>query len=136
MECKSLISFAAGSLVGLAVAYAFKRATVGGTQEAKPALRVTITGAAGQIGSTLSHYIAQGQMFGPGQKVILQLLDLPFAEKGLKGLELELQDGAYELLEEVITTVDQKEGFKDADFAILVGAKPRGPNQQRADLLL
>ena len=75
-------------------------------------------------------------MFGPGQKVILQLLDLPFAEKGLKGLELELQDGAYELLEEVITTVDQKEGFKDADFAILVGAKPRGPNQQRADLLL
>ena len=99
-------------------------------------MRVTITGAAGQIGSFLCHFIAQGRMFGPDQKVILQLLELPFAEKMLKGLELELQDGAYSLVQEVITTFDLEEGFKDTDFAILVGAKPRSKGMERSDLLV
>ena len=98
-------------------------------------LRVTITGAAGQIGYILSYMIASGHMFGPSQQVILQLLELPVALKGLKGLELELQDCAFPLLNSVIITTEAEEAFKDADVCLLVGAKPRLPGMERKDLI-
>jgi len=94
-----------------------------------------VTGAAGQIGSVLSFMISQGRMFGPYQKVVLQLLELPFAEGALKGLVLELKDGAFPLIADIIATTDPEVAFKDADVAVLVGAKPRGPGMERADLL-
>lgn len=74
-------------------------------------------------------------MFGPYQKVILQLIELPQAEGPLKGLAMELQDGAYQCIHSIIPTTDPLVGFKDCDAAILVGAKPRGPGMERADLL-
>ena len=101
----------------------------------KPAIRVAVTGAAGQIGSFLCNFIAQGRMFGPYQKVIMQLIELPPAEKVLKGLVMELKDGAYSCVQEIIPTVDPAVGFKDADVCVLVGARPRGPGMERADLL-
>ena len=103
--------------------------------ETKESVRVAITGAAGQIGGYLTHFIAQGSMFGPDQPVILQLIELPQAEAVLNGHVLELQDGAYPLLDKIEATVDPEVGFKNADFAILVGARPRGPGMERADLL-
>lgn len=102
----------------------------------KPAIRVAVTGAAGLIGSYLCPMIAQGRMFGPHQKVILHLIELPFAQKALDGLVMELNDGAYDLLEDIVATTDILEGFKDIDVACLVGARPRGPGMERADLLL
>ena len=101
----------------------------------KPAIRVAITGAAGQIGGFLTHMIAQGNMFGPSQRVILQLIELPVAEQILNGHVLEIQDGAYPLLKDVIATTDTEEGFRNADFVILVGARPRGKGMERSDLL-
>jgi malate/lactate dehydrogenase len=80
--------------------------------------------------------IAQGRMFGPYQRVILHLIELPFAQKALDGLVMELNDGAYDLLEDIVATTDIMEGFKDIDFACLVGARPRGPGMERKDLLL
>lgn len=74
-------------------------------------------------------------MFGPYQKVILQLIELPQAEKVLKGLVMELKDGAYTCVADIIPTVDPLVGFKDADVAVLVGARPRGPGMERSDLL-
>ena len=74
-------------------------------------------------------------MFGPSQKVILQLIELPMAENVLNGVVMELQDGAYSLVDSIVATTDPEVGFKDADFAILVGARPRGPGMERADLL-
>ena len=74
-------------------------------------------------------------MFGPYQKVILQLLELPFAEGALKGLVLELKDGAFPLLADIKPTLKLEEGFDQADVAVLVGAKPRGPGMERKDLL-
>jgi malate dehydrogenase len=74
-------------------------------------------------------------MFGPYQKVILQLIELPQAEGALKGLAMELQDGAYTCLHSIVPTTDVNVGFKDCDAALLVGAKPRGPGMERADLL-
>jgi malate dehydrogenase len=74
-------------------------------------------------------------MFGPYQKVILQLIELPAAEKVLNGLVLELKDGAYSLVHTIIATTDPLVGFKDADVAVLVGARPRGPGMERSDLL-
>lgn len=94
-----------------------------------------MTGAAGAIGSFLVNFIAQGRMFGPYQKVILQLIELPVAEKVLNGLVMELNDGAYHLVHKIISTTDPLVGFKDADVAVLVGAKPRGPGMERGDLL-
>ena len=79
--------------------------------------------------------IAQGNMFGPNQRVILQLIELPVAEQILNGHVLEIQDGAYPLLQEVIATTDAEVGFRDADFVILVGARPRGKGMERSDLL-
>ena len=98
-------------------------------------VRVAITGAAGQIGSFLCNFIAQGRMFGPYQKVILQLLELPAAEKVLQGLVMELNDGAYECVHSIEWSTDANVAFKDADVAVLVGARPRGPGMERADLL-
>jgi len=74
-------------------------------------------------------------MFGPYQKVILQLIELPAAEKVLKGVVMELNDGAYPLVHEIIPCTDAMIGFKDIDVAVLVGARPRGPGMERADLL-
>jgi len=74
-------------------------------------------------------------MFGPYQKVILHLIELPFAEKYLKGLVMELNDSAYKNIAAIVPTMEDAEGFKDVDVAILVGAKPRGPGMERKDLL-
>jgi malate dehydrogenase len=101
----------------------------------KEPIRVAVTGAAGQIGAFLCNFIAQGRMFGPYQKVILQLLELPAAEKVLKGLVMELNDGAYTCVHSIIPSTDAMVAFKDADVAVLVGAKPRGPGMERGDLL-
>jgi len=101
----------------------------------KEPIRVAVTGAAGQIGTFLCNFISQGRMFGPYQKVILQLIELPNAEGPLKGLCMELMDGAYPLVHQIIPTTDAMVGFKDADVALLVGARPRGPGMERSDLL-
>ena len=97
--------------------------------------RIAITGAAGQIGYQLCFRIASGDLLGPNQPVILQLLEIPPALDMLKGVVMELEDAAFPLLHGVVATTDVEEGFKDADYAILVGAKPRGPGMERADLL-
>jgi len=97
--------------------------------------RVAITGAAGQIGYQLCFRIASGDLLGPDQPVILQLIEIPPALDMLKGVAMELQDAAFPLLQDVVTTTDLNEGFADTDYAILVGAKPRGPSMERADLL-
>lgn len=98
-------------------------------------IRVAVTGAAGQIGTFLCHFIGQGRMFGPYQKVILHLVELPQAEGPLKGLCMELSDSAYRCVDKIVPSTDPKVGFKDIDVALLVGARPRGPGMERADLL-
>ncbi len=102
----------------------------------KDPVRISITGAAGQIGYQLAFRIASGQMLGGDQPVILQLLEIPPAIDALKGVEMELRDCAFETLRDVVSTTDAAVAFKDADYAILVGAKPRGPGMERKDLLL
>ncbi|MEM7054544.1 MAG: malate dehydrogenase [Pseudomonadota bacterium] len=101
----------------------------------KPPVRVAITGAAGQIGYQLCFRIAAGDMLGPDQPVILQLIEIPPAMDALKGVAMELDDSALPLLAGIETTTDINEGFKDTDYALLVGAKPRGPGMERSDLL-
>ena len=101
----------------------------------KQPIRVAITGAAGNIGYSLLFPIAAGQVFGPEQPVILQLIELPFAMEALAGVRMELEDCAYPLLADIVTTDDLEVGFKDADLALLVGSKPRGKGQERADLI-
>jgi len=100
-------------------------------------LRVAVTGAAGQIGYALLPRIASGQMFGPDQPVILQLIEIPVekAMNALKGVAMELDDCAFPLLEGMVLTDDPKVGFKDANWALLVGSKPRGPGMERGDLI-
>lgn len=98
-------------------------------------VRVAITGAAGQIGYQLCFRIAAGDMLGPNQPVILQLIEIPPALDALKGVAMELDDAAFPTLAGVVTTTDINEGFKDTDYALLVGARPRGPGMERADLL-
>lgn len=102
---------------------------------AKAAKRVAVTGAAGQIGYSLLFRIASGAMLGPDQPVILQLLDLPQAQAAVKGVVMELEDCAFPLLEGVVITDDPKVAFKDADVALLVGARPRSKGMERKDLL-
>lgn len=102
----------------------------------KDPVRISITGAAGQIGYQLAFRIASGQMLGSDQPVILQLLEIPPAIDALKGVEMELRDCAFGTLHDVVSTTDAAVAFKDADYAILVGAKPRGPGMERKDLLL
>ncbi|MBJ7263516.1 MAG: malate dehydrogenase, partial [Burkholderiaceae bacterium] len=103
----------------------------------KPAKRVAVTGAAGQIGYALLFRIASGEMLGKDQPVILQLLEIPDekAQKALSGVIMELDDCAFPLLQEVTAHSDPLTAFKDADIALLVGARPRGPGMERKDLL-
>ena len=98
--------------------------------------RVAITGAAGQIGYQLAFRIASGQMLGPDTPVILQLLEIPPALGALQGVEMELLDCAFPTLAGVVATDDPNVAFGDANYALLVGAKPRGPGMERKDLLM
>ena len=98
-------------------------------------VRVTITGAAGQIGYQLAFRIASGQMLGADQPVILQLLEIPPALTALNGVVMELKDCAFATLAGIVATDDPDIAFKDSDFALLVGARPRGPGMERNDLL-
>lgn len=101
----------------------------------KQPVRVAITGGAGQIAYSLAFRIASGSMLGPDQPVILQLLEIPPAMGALEGVVMELKDCAFPLVADVIATDDPNVAFKDADFALLVGARPRGPGMERKDLL-
>jgi malate dehydrogenase len=103
----------------------------------KPAMRVAVTGAAGQIGYALLFRIASGEMLGKDQPVILQLLEIPEekAQKALKGVMMELDDCAFPLLQSMSAHSDPKEAFKDVEVALLVGSRPRGPGMERKDLL-
>ena len=101
----------------------------------KPAVRVTVTGAAGQISYGLLFRIASGAMLGEDQPVILQMLEITPALDALHGVAMELDDCAFPLLHDVICTDDAAVAFKDADYALLVGARPRGPGMERKDLL-
>jgi len=104
----------------------------------KTPVRVAVTGAAGQIGYALLFRIASGEMLGKDQPVILQLLELPIdkAQAALKGVIMELEDCAFPLVAGIVGTDDPEVAFKDADVALLVGARPRGPGMERKDLLL
>ncbi len=103
----------------------------------KNPVRVAVTGAAGQIGYALLFRIASGEMLGKDQPVILQLLEIADekAQKALKGVMMELDDCAFPLLQSMVGAADAKVAFKDADVALLVGARPRGPGMERKDLL-
>lgn len=101
----------------------------------KSPVRVAVTGAAGQIGYALLFRIANGDLLGKDQPVILSLLDLPVAQKALTGVIMELNDCAFPLLAGVEPTDDPKIAFKDIDYGILVGSRPRGPGMERRDLL-
>jgi malate dehydrogenase len=105
------------------------------TRKKKP-LRVAITGAAGQIGYQLAFRVASGQMLGRDQPITLQLLEIPQALGALEGVAMELDDCAFEQLQSVVVTDRAEVAFRDADFALLVGARPRGPGMERKDLLL
>ena len=100
------------------------------------AVRITITGAAGQIGYQLAFRIASGEIFGPDQPVILQLLEIPPALDALQGVQMELDDCTFSTLDSIVATDQANVAFRDADYALLVGAKPRGAGMERADLLL
>ena len=101
----------------------------------KDPVRVTITGAAGQIGYALLFRVASGAMLGNDQPVILQLLEITPALDAVKGVVMELDDCAFPLLQEVVYTDNANVAFKDADYALLVGSRPRGPGMERKDLL-
>ena len=101
----------------------------------KAPVRVTITGAAGQIGYQLAFRIASGQMLGNDQPVILQLLEIPPALPALQGVVMELDDCAFPTLAGIVATDDPNVAFENADYALLVGARPRGPGMERKDLL-
>jgi malate dehydrogenase len=103
----------------------------------KKPVRVAVTGAAGQIGYALLFRIASGEMLGKDQPVILQLLEIPDekAQKALKGVMMELEDCAFPLLAGMEAHADPNTAFKDTDYALLVGARPRGPGMERKDLL-
>lgn len=101
----------------------------------KAPVRVTVTGAAGQISYSLLFRIAAGQMLGTDQPIILQLLEITPALEALKGVAMELEDCAFPLLAGIVQTDDANIAFKDTDFALLVGARPRGPGMERKDLL-
>ncbi|MEW8318842.1 MAG: malate dehydrogenase [Candidatus Thiodiazotropha sp.] len=101
----------------------------------KSAVKVTITGAAGNIGYALVFRIASGAMFGPDQPVILKLLEIPQSMSSVKGVGMELEDCAFPLLHDVVMTDNPAIGFRDTDYAILIGAKPRGKGMERKDLI-
>jgi malate dehydrogenase len=104
-------------------------------EKMKNPVRVAVTGAAGNIGYALTFRIAAGDMLGPDQPVILQLIEIPPALDALGGVVMELTDCAFPLLAGVVATTDLAEGFDGADFALLVGARPRGAGMERKDLL-
>ncbi|MGS2724467.1 malate dehydrogenase [Porticoccus sp. GXU_MW_L64] len=101
----------------------------------KAPVRVAVTGAAGQISYSLLFRIAAGDMLGKDQPVILQMLEITPALEALKGVAMELEDCAFPLLQGMVQSDDPNVAFKDADYALLVGARPRGPGMERKDLL-
>ncbi len=101
----------------------------------KSPIRVTVTGAAGQIGYSLLFRIASGEMFGPNQPITLQLIEIPAALGALEGVVMELHDCAFPLLQSVLPTADLDEGFRDINWALLVGSIPRKAGMERKDLL-
>jgi malate dehydrogenase len=101
----------------------------------KDPITVSVTGAAGQIGYALLFRIASGSMFGPDQPVNLRLIEIEPGMKALQGVVMELDDCAFTTLNEVVATSDLNEGFKGANWALLVGSVPRGPGMERKDLL-
>lgn len=101
----------------------------------KKPVKVAITGAAGQIAYSLIFRVASGSMLGPDQPVILQLLDIPDSLEKLKGTVMEIDDCAFPLVSGVVATADPNEAFDGTDYALLVGARPRGPGMERKDLL-
>jgi malate dehydrogenase len=101
----------------------------------KKPVKVAITGAAGQIAYSLIFRIASGSMLGPDQPVILQLLDIPDSLEKLKGTVMEIDDCAFPLVAGVVASADPMEAFDGTDYALLVGARPRGPGMERKDLL-
>ena len=109
----------------------FKRTLAHQTKNAfscqmKDPVRVAITGAAGNIGYATAFRVASGQMLGPDQPVILHLIDLDFAMDAVKGVEMELNDCSFPTLAGIVSTSNQSVGFKDVDYGLLIGAKPRG----------
>ena len=102
----------------------------------KKPVTVTITGAAGNIGYALAFRVASGQMLGADQPINLNLLEIPAAQAAVGGVVMELNDCAFPTLNQVTATADANVAFKDCDFALLVGARPRGPGMERKDLLL
>jgi len=105
-------------------------------QNSKAPVRVAITGAAGQIGYQLAFRIASGQLFGPDQPVVLQLLEITPALGALNGVAMELDDCAFETLDGIVVSDKAEVAFKDIHYGLLVGARPRGPGMERKDLLL
>ena len=103
----------------------------------KAPIRVAVTGAAGQIGYALVPRIAAGEMFGPDQPVVLQMIEIPDekAQLALKGVAMELEDCAFPLLAGMVLTSDPKVGFQDANWCLLIGSRPRGPGMERNDLI-
>jgi malate dehydrogenase len=101
----------------------------------KSPIKVAVTGAAGQIGYALLFRIASGEMFGPDQPVVLQLIEIPNALGALEGVVMELHDGAFPLLQSIVPTADLAEGFRDVNWALLVGSVPRKAGMERKDLL-
>jgi malate dehydrogenase len=101
----------------------------------KPPVRVAVTGAAGQISYALLFRIASGDMLGNDQPIILQLLEIPPAMAALQGTVMEIKDGAFPLVHGIVASDEPEVAFGDADFAMLVGARPRGPGMERKDLL-
>ncbi|MGR8920529.1 MAG: malate dehydrogenase [Gammaproteobacteria bacterium] len=101
----------------------------------KAPVRVTVTGAAGQISYSLLFRVAAGEMLGPDQPVILQLLEIPPAMKALEGVVMEIDDCAFPLVASIETSDDPNVAFRDSQFGLLVGARPRGPGMERSDLL-
>ena len=101
----------------------------------KSPVRVAVTGAAGQISYSLLFRIASGAMLGPDQPVILQLLEITPALDALAGTAMEIDDCAFPLVHSIVQTDDPNVAFKDADYCLLVGARPRGPGMERKDLL-
>ncbi len=101
----------------------------------KPAVRVAITGAAGNIGYAAAFRIAAGGMLGSDQPIVLQLIEIEPALEALRGVEMELRDCAFPLLEDIVITADINVGFKDVDYALLIGSRPRTKGMERSDLL-
>lgn len=101
----------------------------------KAPVRVAVTGAAGQISYSLLFRVAAGEMLGADQPIILQLLEITAALEALKGTVMEIEDCAFPLVADIVATDDPNVAFKDADYCLLVGARPRGPGMERKDLL-